>query len=268
MYSPAAYLPCPMRIRPTQVESAEQREDESEPPLHEAHRERLDARSREIVQRRWMTDDTGHAAPTRRRSTRVSAERIRQIESSALGSCRGLSWPRRPPELGKHGRRRARQSLVVRAPALCTVHAFHGGRHAQRRPTGSPTTATSHQHPTNKLLHWICVPPIVLAVMGLLWSLQLPARPLGGCGPLPRADGDRSQASPRLLYYLMLSPRLAAACSSSPSPHWLPAYARARRAPLAAVGQSSLYSSSPGSASSPAMRSRAGVRSSRICSSC
>ena len=28
---------------------------------------------------------------------------------------------------------------------------------------------TSHQHPTNKLLHWICVPPIVLAVMGLLW---------------------------------------------------------------------------------------------------
>jgi uncharacterized membrane protein YGL010W len=32
----------------------------------------------------------------------------------------------------------------------------------------------SHQHPTNELLHWICVPPIVLAVMGLLWSLPVP----------------------------------------------------------------------------------------------
>ena len=29
----------------------------------------------------------------------------------------------------------------------------------------------SHQHPTNKLLHWICVPPIVLSVLGLLWSI-------------------------------------------------------------------------------------------------
>lgn len=33
----------------------------------------------------------------------------------------------------------------------------------------------SHSHSTNKLLHWICVPPIVLAVMGLLWSLPTPA---------------------------------------------------------------------------------------------
>jgi uncharacterized membrane protein YGL010W len=33
----------------------------------------------------------------------------------------------------------------------------------------------SHQNPTNKLLHWICVPPIVLAVMGLARSLPVPA---------------------------------------------------------------------------------------------
>ena len=33
----------------------------------------------------------------------------------------------------------------------------------------------SHQNPTNKLLHWLCVPPIVLSVMGLLWSLPVPA---------------------------------------------------------------------------------------------
>src|SRR5215469_11544165 len=32
----------------------------------------------------------------------------------------------------------------------------------------------SHRNPTNEVLHWICVPPIVLAVMGLLWSLPVP----------------------------------------------------------------------------------------------
>jgi len=33
----------------------------------------------------------------------------------------------------------------------------------------------SHQNPTNKLLHWVCVPPIVLSVMGFLWALPVPA---------------------------------------------------------------------------------------------
>jgi uncharacterized membrane protein YGL010W len=33
----------------------------------------------------------------------------------------------------------------------------------------------SHENPTNKLLHWICVPPIVLSLMGLLWSVPVPA---------------------------------------------------------------------------------------------
>src|SRR5437879_13901369 len=33
----------------------------------------------------------------------------------------------------------------------------------------------SHEHPTNKLLHWICVPPIVLSLLGILWSLPVPA---------------------------------------------------------------------------------------------
>jgi len=33
----------------------------------------------------------------------------------------------------------------------------------------------SHQDRTNKLLHWICVPPIVLSVMGLLWATPVPA---------------------------------------------------------------------------------------------
>ncbi len=64
---------------------------------------------------------------------------------------------------------------------------------------------TSHQHPTNKLLHWICVPPIVLAVMGFLWSLQVPA---GSASPW--VNGATLVSLAALLYYLALSPRLAA----------------------------------------------------------
>lgn len=33
----------------------------------------------------------------------------------------------------------------------------------------------SHLNPTNKLLHWICVPAIVLSLIGLLWALPVPA---------------------------------------------------------------------------------------------
>ena len=32
----------------------------------------------------------------------------------------------------------------------------------------------SHRNPTNKLIHWICVPLIVLSLVGLLWSLPVP----------------------------------------------------------------------------------------------
>ncbi len=87
VYSPAAYLPSPDADPAEQVESAESSEDDSD-RLHQAM-ERLDARSREIVQRRWMTDDkaTLHELADK---YGVSAERIRQIESSALGKLRGL----------------------------------------------------------------------------------------------------------------------------------------------------------------------------------
>ncbi len=33
----------------------------------------------------------------------------------------------------------------------------------------------SHQNATNKTIHWICVPLIVLSVVGLLWSIPVPA---------------------------------------------------------------------------------------------
>ena len=33
----------------------------------------------------------------------------------------------------------------------------------------------SHSHPRNELLHIICVPPIVMTVIGFLWSIPVPA---------------------------------------------------------------------------------------------
>ena len=32
----------------------------------------------------------------------------------------------------------------------------------------------SHQHPTNKLVHWICVPVIFCSVLGFIWSIPVP----------------------------------------------------------------------------------------------
>jgi RNA polymerase sigma-32 factor len=87
LYSPAAYLPAPDADPAEQVEEAEASDDSSD-RLRGAL-ERLDARSRDIVQQRWMTDDksTLHELAGK---YGVSAERIRQIESSALGKLRGL----------------------------------------------------------------------------------------------------------------------------------------------------------------------------------
>ena len=32
----------------------------------------------------------------------------------------------------------------------------------------------SHQNPVNKKIHWICVPLIMLSLLGLLWTLEIP----------------------------------------------------------------------------------------------
>lgn len=63
----------------------------------------------------------------------------------------------------------------------------------------------SHRNPRNKLLHWICVPVIVVSVIGLLWALPVPAAfrevsPWLNWGTLVLAVG--------LIYYFTLSPRL------------------------------------------------------------
>jgi RNA polymerase sigma-32 factor len=87
VYSPAAYLPSPDSDPAESVENAEWETDSSD-RLRGAL-DTLDARSRDILQRRWMTDDkaTLHELADK---YGVSAERIRQIESNALGKLRGL----------------------------------------------------------------------------------------------------------------------------------------------------------------------------------
>ncbi|HET7758134.1 MAG TPA: RNA polymerase sigma factor RpoH [Steroidobacteraceae bacterium] len=86
-YSPAAYLPAPGADPAEHVESAESADDEAE--RLRAALSRLDARSRDIVESRWMSEGkaTLHELAGK---YGVSAERIRQIESSALGKLRGL----------------------------------------------------------------------------------------------------------------------------------------------------------------------------------
>jgi len=32
----------------------------------------------------------------------------------------------------------------------------------------------SHQHPVNKMIHWICVPLILFSLLGLLWAIPFP----------------------------------------------------------------------------------------------
>src|SRR5262245_52450188 len=69
----------------------------------------------------------------------------------------------------------------------------------------------SHTHPTNKLLHWICVPPIVLSVMGFLWSVPVPAS-IATISASPSGawlNWATLVAVFAIVYYAMLSVRLA-----------------------------------------------------------
>lgn len=60
----------------------------------------------------------------------------------------------------------------------------------------------SHRNPTNKRLHWICVPVIVLSVVGLLWALPVPAV-LREISPL--LNWGTLFAAAAVLYYFMIS---------------------------------------------------------------
>src|SRR6201984_1136588 len=87
-FSPAAYLPSPDSDPAASVEDAESADDSST-RLRRALG-RLDARSRDIVERRWMSDENKATLHELADKYGVSAERIRQIEASALGKLRGL----------------------------------------------------------------------------------------------------------------------------------------------------------------------------------
>ncbi|HWM29517.1 MAG TPA: Mpo1-like protein [Woeseiaceae bacterium] len=64
----------------------------------------------------------------------------------------------------------------------------------------------SHRHPTNKTIHWICVPAILFSVLGLLWLVPVPrfAATLGSW-----VNWATLSMLLAAIYYLLLSPALA-----------------------------------------------------------
>lgn len=64
----------------------------------------------------------------------------------------------------------------------------------------------SHQDPRNKVLHWICVPIIVVSLVGLLWSLPVPAA-FGSISPL--LNWGTLLVVAALVYYFAMSWSLA-----------------------------------------------------------
>ena len=64
----------------------------------------------------------------------------------------------------------------------------------------------SHQNPTNKLIHWICVPVIVFSVVGILWSLPVPA---AFVEISPAMNWAVLFAMASVVYYFILSASLA-----------------------------------------------------------
>lgn len=64
----------------------------------------------------------------------------------------------------------------------------------------------SHRNPTNKLIHWICVPAIVFSLIGLLWSLPRPAL---FADISPWLNWGTLFVALAMVYYVVLSWRLA-----------------------------------------------------------
>ncbi len=86
-YSPSAYLPHPDADPAVQLER-EQFDDDSTERLTAAMSQ-LDARSQHILRKRWMTDDKATLQDLAAEYG-VSAERVRQIETSAIKKLRTL----------------------------------------------------------------------------------------------------------------------------------------------------------------------------------
>jgi uncharacterized membrane protein YGL010W len=125
---------------------------------------------------------------------------------------------------------------------------------------------SSHENPTNELLHWICVPLIVLSLLGFLVALPMP-RPLTALTPW--LNWGAVVACAALIYYLLLSPALTASIALAFGLMFVLLRVLAMLSfPLwrtCAV----IFVVAPGSGSSSDMRWKASVRrSSRTCSSC
>ena len=86
-YSPAMYLPASNSDPAIEVEREEWEEDSSD--RLSVALEKLDERSRNILKRRWMTDDkaTLHELAD---EYGISAERVRQVETNAISKLKGL----------------------------------------------------------------------------------------------------------------------------------------------------------------------------------
>jgi len=65
----------------------------------------------------------------------------------------------------------------------------------------------SHQNPTNKTIHWICVPLILLTVFGVLWAAPVPA---AMADVSPWLNWATAGMVLSLVYYFALSPALGA----------------------------------------------------------
>ncbi|MFC0258976.1 RNA polymerase sigma factor RpoH [Achromobacter marplatensis] len=87
-YAPIAYLSDDGRQEPTRVLERAARDELQSTGLNTAL-EALDARSRRIVEARWLQDDGGATLHELAQEFGVSAERIRQIEAAALKKMRG-----------------------------------------------------------------------------------------------------------------------------------------------------------------------------------
>ena len=68
----------------------------------------------------------------------------------------------------------------------------------------------SHQNPTNKVIHWICVPFILLTVLGMLWAAPVPA---AMASVSPWLNWATVVMLLGLIYYFALSPSLGAGMS-------------------------------------------------------
>jgi uncharacterized membrane protein YGL010W len=67
----------------------------------------------------------------------------------------------------------------------------------------------SHVNPTNKLLHWICVPVIVWCVIGFLWSIPVPSALHALHAPPVLTNWGSLAVLAALIYYAFLSVPLA-----------------------------------------------------------